>query len=211
MNLYFTRHGESQANIERIISNRDLPHPLTEKGRAQAAKLAEQLATAGISAIYASPILRAQQTAQIIGERLQLPVFTSTALREFDCGVMEGKGSEEAWAAHEAAITAWAIHDYAQRIPGGESFVDMQARFVPLIQQLVSQYAGEAEAVLLISHGSLLHHMLPLVLHNIDHTFVNQHPLRNCACVHAVGTPDGLVCLDWDNIRVGARGRAPSI
>lgn len=198
MKLYFTRHGESQANIERIISNRDLPHPLTEKGRAQATALAEQLATAGVSAIYASPILRAQQTAQIIGERLQVPVFTSAALREFDCGIMEGKGTAEAWAAHEAVVAAWAAHDYTQSIPGGESFADMQARFVPLINQLVSQYAGDNEAVLLISHGGLLHHMLPLVLPNIDRAFVNQHLLRNCACVHAVVTPAGITCIDCD-------------
>lgn len=198
MNLYFARHGESQANLERIISNRDLPHPLTERGRTQATALAEQLAAAAISAIYASPILRAQQTAQLIAERLRLPIFTSTALREFDCGVMEGQGTEKAWAAHEAVITAWAIHDYAQHIPGGESFVDMQARFVPFINQLISQHVEDASTILLISHGSLLYHMLPLVFHNIDRAFVSQHPLRNCACVHAVVTSAGITCINWD-------------
>lgn len=198
MKLFFTRHGESQANIERIISNRDLPHPLTDKGRAQAVALAEQVAGATIGAIYASPILRAQQTAQIIGERLGLPVQTSDALREFDCGVMEGKGTAEAWAAHEAVVAAWANHDYTQSISGGESFVDMQQRFVPFVNQLVAQYAGQTTAIFLISHGSLLHHMLPLVLHNVDRDFVAQHPLRNCACVCATVNQDGIVCTDWD-------------
>lgn len=198
MKLYFTRHGESQANIERIISNRDLPHPLTDKGRIQAIALAERLVGATIGAIYASPILRAQQTAQIIGERLGLPVQTSDALREFDCGVMEGKGSAEAWAAHEEVIAAWANHDYAQCIPGGESFADMEQRFVPFVHQLVAQYAGQTSAILLISHGSLLHHMLPLVLQNVDREFVAQHPLRNCACVCTTVNQNSIACTDWD-------------
>lgn len=202
MKLFFTRHGESQANLERIISNRDLPHPLTEKGRTQAATLAAQLATAKIVVIYASPILRAQQTAQIVGERLGLPVVTSDALREFDCGVMEGRGDEEAWAAHAGVTAAWANGDYAQCIPGGESHHAMEARFLPFVNALVAQYADCNadcdDAILLVGHGSLLHHMLPLVLQNIDSAFVAQHPLRNCACVCAEVKDGQLYCTNWD-------------
>lgn len=199
MKLIFTRHGESQANIARIISNRELPHPLTATGRTQAIALAEQLVAEEIMAIYASPILRAQETAQIIGERLTLPFVTHNALREFDCGIMEGQGTDEAWAAHEAVTAAWATGNYVQHIPGGESFVDMQARFVPFVNQLLSHYADETGALLLIAHGSLLHHMLPLVLHNIDAAFVRQYPLRNCACIRAVVTQEGITCVDWDS------------
>lgn len=198
MKLLFTRHGESQANIERIISNRDLAHPLTARGKAQALTLAEQLLTEGIVAIFASPILRARQTAQIISEQLGLPFSVHDALREFDCGIIEGLGTAEAWAAHETVIAAWADNDYAQRIPGGESFLDMERRFVPFVKQLIAQHGDRTGAILLISHGSLLHHMLPQVLDNIDRAFVRQHPLCNCACVRAVVTLAGINCVDWD-------------
>ena len=43
MKLYFARHAESEANIKHIISNRGLPHPLTERGRTQAEDLAKKL------------------------------------------------------------------------------------------------------------------------------------------------------------------------
>lgn len=199
MKLFFTRHGESQANLERIISNRALPHSLTAKGRAQAIALAAQLATEPITAIYASPILRAQETAQIIAERLGAPVYTSDALREFDCGHVEGRGDAEAWAAHHTVVAAWANHDYAQCIPGGESFFDMQARFVPFIQSLVDAHAQADAAVLLIGHGSLLTHMLPLVLTNIDRAFIDHHGMRNCVYIRAVVNQGHLVCEQWDD------------
>lgn len=199
MKLFLTRHGESQANLERIISNRTLPHALTVKGRAQAMALAEQLATERMTAIYASPILRAQETAQLIGERLGVPVYTSDALREFDCGHVEGRGDAEAWAAHNNVIAAWANHDYAQCIPGGESFLDMQARFVPFVQSLVNDHAHKETALLLIGHGSLLTHMLPLVLTNIDRAFIEQQGMRNCVYIRASNTGDQLVCEQWDD------------
>ncbi|MEZ4728874.1 MAG: histidine phosphatase family protein [Caldilineaceae bacterium] len=81
MKLFFTRHGESQANIGRIISNRTLPHSLTALGRAQAVALAEKLGTEKISTIYASPILRAQETAQIIAAREGASLYERCAAR----------------------------------------------------------------------------------------------------------------------------------
>lgn len=195
MHLFFARHGESQANLDRIISNRDLPHPLTEKGRAQSRLLAERLAAYPIDAIYASPILRAQQTAAIVAQRLALPVTTSNALREPDCGIMEGRGDPAAWAAHEAATAAWGSGQYEYAIPEGESFLDLQTRFLPFVTAVVTQHAA---GVVLISHGSLLHNLLPLLLVNVDRTFVAKHPLANCALVIGEAQAGQLRCLAWD-------------
>ncbi|MEZ4859824.1 MAG: histidine phosphatase family protein [Caldilineaceae bacterium] len=198
MQLFFTRHGESQANVERIISNRNLPHSLTAKGQAQTLELAATLADQPITAIYASPILRAQETAQILAPKLGAPVFTRAALREFDCGEMEGRGDNTAWMAHEAVVAAWAQGDTDQRIPGGESFNDMRARFLPFIDQLIAEHQTTDAALLLVSHGSLLYHMLPLVLPNLDHTFIRQRGMRNCLLVGATCKAGQLTCATWD-------------
>jgi len=201
--IIFTRHGESEANVERIISNRNLPHNLTAQGRKQAHTLLDKLASKDIAIIYASSIQRAQQTAQIIAEKRQLLVYTSDALREFDCGIMEGRGDEEAWKAHQAVVQAWDDGDYDQRIAGGESFNDLQKRFVPFIQQLVSEFGVGDAAIVLLSHGGLLSQMLPLVLSNIDRGFTKDHSLGNCACVVAIQQREKLVCIEWDGIHLG--------
>lgn len=199
MKIIFARHGESEANVERIISNRDLPHHLTAKGRQQAHTLAEQLSEQPIIALYASPILRAQQTAQILAERLHLPVQSADALREFDCGVMEGRGDPDAWRAHEAVVHAWdEAHDYDYRISDGESFNDLRTRFVPFVEGLLREFAEVDGTILLVSHGATLHHMLPLVLSNVERSLTRAHPLGNCACVEAVWQNKALVCTTWD-------------
>jgi len=201
--IIFTRHGESEANVERIISNRNLPHNLTAQGRHQAHTLSDKLTSKNIAAIYASPIRRAQQTAQIVAEERQLPVHTSDTLREFDCGIMEGRGDEEAWKAHQTVVQAWDDGNYDRRIADGESFNDLQKRFVPFIQQLVSEFGVGDAVIVLLSHGGLLSQMLPLVLSNIDRAFTKDHSLGNCACIVAIPQREKLVCIEWDGIHLG--------
>ncbi len=198
MKIYFARHGESEANILRIISNRDLPHPLTQKGIAQAHDLANTLRKYTIQRIFFSPIPRTRETAEIVAPELGIPYEVADALREFDCGGMEGRGDPEALAAHQAVMEAWLTKkDTSARIPpDGESYEDMKARFLPFINQLLAN----GEDALLITHGALLINMLPLVLTNIDDAFCQAHLLGNCELVIAETGASGLVCIEWADL-----------
>lgn len=202
MQIVFTRHGESEANILRIISNRDLPHRLTEQGRLQAISLADQLAASPVAALYASPILRAQETAEIVAERLGISFEIVDALREFDCGMKEGLGDADAWQAHQDVMAAWEGGNLSARIPGGESFEDMQNRFLPFIELLKAKHIAASGRVVLVSHGSLLHNMLPSIFNKIDRAFVSHHPLRNCDCVFAALDGDRFVCSQWGEVKL---------
>ncbi len=202
MRILFTRHGESEANIQRTISNRDLPHHLTGAGVSQSIILAEILVNWDVKKVISSPILRANETGNIIAEKLGVPLSISNALREFDCGIMEGRGDDDAWIAHNAAIQAWdEKQDHSFRIlPDGESFENMKARFLPFIAEVIEENSNIVGDILLVSHGSMLHLMLPLVLVNVNRAFTKQHPLGNCELV--VTHPQGakLVCTDWAGI-----------
>ena len=205
MRILFTRHGESEANIQRIISNRDLPHHLTAAGISQSAALAETLMVKwNVTKALASPILRAKETGDIIAEKLGVPLVISTALREFDCGIMEGRSDVDAWAAHHAVIHAWGEkQDYAFRImPDGESFDDIKARFLPFVAKVIQENRELSGDVLLVSHGSVLHQMLPLVLANVDRNFTKQHPLGNCALVVTQPQDATLMCTDWAGVNL---------
>lgn len=56
-----------------MFSNRGLEHGLTQRGRAQAASLAQKLVGRQITRLFTSPILRAIQTAEILAETLGVP------------------------------------------------------------------------------------------------------------------------------------------
>lgn len=202
MRLYFVRHGQSEANVQRVISNRDLPHPLTELGRQQAEALAQSLADVPLAAVFASPIRRAAQTAQIVTACKGLPFEFADALREPDCGIMEGRSDEEAWAEHQRVERAWAVQrQFDSRIAGGENFHDLRARFVPFIDRLVAAHGETDHNILLITHGSLLYLMLPGVLTNIDFAAVREYPMPNTAVIVAEKRARGLVCVEWCDLK----------
>src|SRR4051812_30767011 len=132
MRFFFVRHGESQANVDRIFSNRGWKHPLTELGRQQAQALATKLQGASVLAIYTSPIRRAVETAQIIGERLGVAYQIEPGLAEWDVGIYEDRSHDDGSAAYAAVEQEWAAGRLDARIPEGESCADIRARFAPL-------------------------------------------------------------------------------
>jgi len=195
MKLYFVRHGESEANIQHVISNYASPFGLTERGRQQVHALAERLKDLPITTMYSSPVLRAMDTADILYQALGLPYRVTEALREYNCGILEGQSDEESWRLHRQYYEDWTLrHDYLSKPEGGESFIDIQKRFVPFIESL---QRDEDDHILLVGHGGLLHLMLPLVLTNIDNDFVNAHGIGHTEYVIAELRADGFVCQQW--------------
>jgi 2,3-bisphosphoglycerate-dependent phosphoglycerate mutase len=92
--LLLVRHGETDWNADgRLQGHTD--RPLSDYGRRQAAQLADALAGEELDAIYASDLARARETAEIVGERLHLPVELEPDLREKDWGTWEGLTSTE--------------------------------------------------------------------------------------------------------------------
>lgn len=168
MRIYFVRHGESQANLLRVISNRDVQHGLTERGHQQAEDLAQRLASIPITRIFSSPVLRAVETSHILAQRLQIDYEITPALREFDCGIMEGRADKTAWQAWREIIEAWQEpHNWDQRIAGGESFNDLRARFEPFMQGLISAYRETTAHIICVGHGGLYAMMLPFVIRGL--------------------------------------------
>ena len=92
--LILVRHGETDWNAAgRLQGHTD--RPLSDYGRQQARRLADELVGDEFDAIYASDLARARETAEIAGERLHLSVVLDPDLREKDWGTWEGLTSME--------------------------------------------------------------------------------------------------------------------
>ena len=168
MRLYFARHGESEANRARVIANRGWSHGLTDEGRRQALELAVSiqvdLATHGHGdqrpvRVVTSPLRRASETADVLGEILGAGVERASALREADCGVAEGRSDETAWRAHDEIEARWTAGDRTARIDGGESLDDLVDRFGRWVDGLVGM--ADRSVIVAVGHGSLYGFVLP--------------------------------------------------
>ena len=199
MKLYFTRHGESEANTRRIISNRNLPHALTQTGREQAAALAQGLSKKTIAHIYSSPIARARQTAEILSFKLKAPVECEHALREPDCGILEGRADQAAWEQHNYWKEAWLQGSELEHGPqGGETCIDVRRRLAEFIERLSNEYRNTDLEFVLVTHGALLLFGLPGLLKNVDHQFILDHGLDHTVLISAVFMDGYLVCQNWE-------------
>ena len=202
MKLYFVRHGESAANTWRVISNRESRFGLTELGKRQANTLVEGLKDIPITAIFSSPVLRARQTADILSHSFGQPYQVSEALREYDCGILEEQSDEASWGLHREIYEDWTLHHNYQRKPnGGECFLDIRNRFLPLIKSLADDDLHVNQHILLVGHGGIFQLMLPLVLTNIEEAFVRSHGINHIDCIIAEQQPAGLVCLQWGQFK----------
>ncbi|WP_079141618.1 histidine phosphatase family protein [Streptomyces sp. LUP30] len=147
--IRFVRHGESFTNTRRLLSYRDADLPLTSCGRQQAAALADRLV--GETTIFSSPLVRAAQTARILGRGAALVRFDE-GLRELDVGHLDGRDDPRSWALHDSVLARWDAGDTAAAFPGGESLAEAAARILAAL----GRCAATRPSPLVVSHGGAI-------------------------------------------------------
>lgn len=153
MEIYLVRHGETVENNLRILQGH-LPGRLTERGRQQVRTTAEELARSGVSfsRIVTSDLKRATDSAQLIADRLLLPVEKLRLLRERDWGTYTGMTISEA-AARYHQNGRWTFPDGS-----AERDEDISARAALALETLRTRYADETLVV--VTHGLLARHLI---------------------------------------------------
>lgn len=133
--LLLVRHGETDWNAEgRLQGQTD--RPLSDYGRRQARRLAEELEDEDLAAIYSSDLARARETAEIVGERLGLQVVVDPDLREKDWGTWEGLTAVE--------------RDRVEFV--GESTEDHRDRMLRALRRISERHPADGR-VLVVTHG----------------------------------------------------------
>ena len=203
MKIIFSRHGESYANTERVISNTMPTHGLTRTGRQQAKQLASLLQSSRVTGIYSSPVLRAIETTALVADLLDLDYRITDALREFDCGIFEGRSDQAAWDMMRDLHQDWAIHHlWNRRLEGGESAEDIRKRFVPFVDNLITQFHATDKIILCIGHGGMYRIALPTVLANIDYEQILQLEIVNCTRIYTEILDGNLSCTNWNGVEM---------
>jgi probable phosphoglycerate mutase len=151
--VYLVRHGQSEWNVRRLTQGQTPHPPLTALGRDQAELAAWRIAAdvtargTAVDRIVSSDLVRALETAQILGEVLGAPVELDARLREQHLGTLEGRGYDETWAAAEEID--WS--DPTLPVAGGESLLDVYDRMSAVVRAVDSD-----ACTVLVSHGDAI-------------------------------------------------------
>jgi broad specificity phosphatase PhoE len=186
--VYLARHGESDWNVERRWQGH-ADRPLTERGREQAARLAERLADVELDAIYASDLRRAWETAEAVARSRGIEVVRLPELREVDVGSWCGFTRDECAELYPDAFARWQAGGSGWE--NGESYEDMGERIVAAIRRLAVEHAGGT--ILVVSHGGPIRAVHAHALGVDIATHRRTGPVEPNARLSAVAVEDGRI------------------
>jgi broad specificity phosphatase PhoE len=146
--LILARHGETAWNVEKIYRGR-LDVNLDEVGIKQAELLGKYLSNWKLEAIYASPVKRALDTANIIARYQKIGVHVAEGLIDFDYGKWQSLTEQEVKRLYPALLSEWHNNPHKVKMPGGESLEDVRRRAIEVVNEVISKYQG---SVVLVSH-----------------------------------------------------------
>jgi len=187
MKICVVRHGETDWNkIGRIQGREDIP--LNETGKKQSREIASYLRETTWSAVITSPLSRAKQTAQIIAEALQLPVFEDEDLVERDYGNISGLTAAER---EEKNL------DFNNA--GAEEWNEVQKRVFGALLKHAEKHTGEN--IIIVSHGAAINSVLTTLSNREFGTGITK--LKN-ACINMLEYENGKLNIVFYNKSVGA-------
>jgi broad specificity phosphatase PhoE len=183
--LWLIRHGESTWNTLGLAQGHRDEAELTEHGAEQAAAVAEQFRAITVSALYASDLRRALQTAAIVAAAAGVPVIRDSRLRERCLGVLEGTVLASV-SPSSTGIEAGLVRDPDVRPHGGESVRDMYRRAAAFCDDLARRPRGTAGDVVVVAHGGTLR-VLRAYLSSVPVEQMRWEPLENARVLRIDG------------------------
>jgi len=149
--LVLVRHGQTALTAAKRFSGSDVEGPpLDDAGRQQATQAGYALAGGEVAAVVTSPLLRAQETAQIVAARLGIGVSVDEGWRECAFGKWEGMTFAEVGERYAAELAAWLSSTEAAP-PGGEALDAMERRVAEARDRALARYPGQV--VVVVTHS----------------------------------------------------------
>lgn len=153
MRLLLARHGATPNNLERRYTGQ-ADVPLSPLGQRQAEALAELLAGEPLDVIVSSDLVRAQQTAEAIVRRNDVPLQLDPDLREVAMGEWEGLSHAEIAERYPDELARWQTEPEIFAPPGGETVLQLRDRAVRAFDRWYAEYP--TGTVLWVTHGGII-------------------------------------------------------
>lgn len=193
--LTFVRHAQSAGNASGLIDTSTPGPELTPEGWCQATMSAGPLRANHYDGVYASTMVRTQETAAATAHALGEPVDVLPGLREIEAGDFEGQ-PEAGARGYLAAPMQWLKGNRSARIPGSLDGNEFEARFDDAVAHIYN--SGETNPVA-FSHGGAIMIWTLMNVHNPDQSLLTTKQLPNLGRVVVRGNPtDGWTLQEWN-------------
>lgn len=199
LRLVLARHGQTQANVDRVLDTVLPGPPLTELGRAQARALGRELADGAegtVTALYHSPARRARETADLVAAQLDLAPVEVTGVHEVQVGALEGRNDEPAIDEFRRVVDRWQSGDLDAAQPGGETGRELLARYLPVVADLRERHA-DGDTVVLVSHGAALRLVAQELVEHVGTPRADEEHVANCGRVVVRPRAGGWELVAW--------------
>ena len=206
--LLLVRHGSTALTAENRFSG-SVGVDLAEEGRDQARQLSRRLAADKISAIYTSPLSRTVETASILAAPHRLELEKRDGLREISHGHWEGLTRDEVEQKFGDEYSSWESDPFTFAPTGGESGVEVLARSLPVIREIVTTHPDQT--VVVVSHKATLRLLLSSLL-GFDARGYRDRLDQSPACLNVVdfnGPPRARLMLFNDVSHYQGKPRIP--
>lgn len=201
MRLFLIRHGQTTSNVGHHLDTQEPGADLTDLGREQARALPAQLGSAGIEALYASTLLRTQQTAAPLAGALGLQVGIRAGLREITAGSLEMANDEASIQTYLDVALGWANGSPETPMPGtAEAAAQVLGRFDEVVAEIAA--AGH-ETAALVTHGAMIRVWVGANCPNLPAAFAAENSVSNTGVVIVEGTPGNWRAVHWQEQAVG--------
>ena len=200
--LTFVRHAQSEGNASGLIDT-TVPGPgITAEGREQAAQVADELRDKDFDGIYASSMVRTQQTAAPLATELDEQVDVLPGLREIAAGWFEGTPEAAAATTYFLAPEQWLQGYREARIPGSVNGDEFNDDFTGAVQRI---YESGDQKPVAFSHGAAIMAWTQMNVKNPDTELMISNPLPNVGEVVIEGNPvTGWTMVSWDGVELPA-------
>ncbi|KAJ2779172.1 hypothetical protein GGI15_003963, partial [Coemansia interrupta] len=115
LNIYIARHGETDANAQKILQGSRMDPPLNARGRQQSQALRHAMLAKNLDWIITSPLIRAVQTGKLVQSSSSIPTTADPRLTEISYGIADGQPVSLARPLFRPVMARWAQGDFDAR------------------------------------------------------------------------------------------------
>lgn len=201
MRLFLIRHGQTPSNVGHHLDTAEPGAPLTELGQQQAEALVALLGETGIEAIYASNLVRTQQTAAPLADALGLEVAVRSGLREISAGALEMANDPQSVQTYLSVALGWADGQLETPMPGGGP--DGASELARFDEAVAEAAASGVQTAALFTHGAIIRVWAAARCENLDAAFSAENSVSNTGAINLEGSPGNWRATQWQEQAIG--------